>query len=102
MMKYIRFKDVVGGVWSIPVGIVAMDRAKHYASEYDDDISRSMMEDTAPLFNKNPYAIMDWAKNNMDWKEVEPYALYQPPISTENAEIMQEMWLNADMEIIEE
>lgn len=43
-----------------------MNRAKHCAHEFDDDVDRSLNEDTFQLFDSQPYAVIDWAQNNMN------------------------------------
>lgn len=44
-----------GSIWAVPVSVIARDRAKHYASEFDGDIERSLAEDTLPLFKDSDY-----------------------------------------------
>jgi hypothetical protein len=58
-----------GSKWGVPVDLIALDRAKHYADEFDGDVSRSLAEDTTPLFLESDYDIRDWAVNNMDWSD---------------------------------
>jgi len=71
-MKSTREKDLIvtmpnGEQWSVPVHVIAFDRAHHYAHEFDDDVVRSAEEDTWPLFESDQYQIEDWAANNMNW-----------------------------------
>lgn len=67
--------------WAVPVEIIARNRASHYAEEFGGDIERSLKEDTWPLFEEADYEVTDWAANNMQWKELEPYArqIHPPP-----------------------
>lgn len=58
-----------GSTWGVPVMMIARHRAKHYAGEFDDNIERSLAEDTIPLFNSSDYDIEDWAVNNMNWSD---------------------------------
>lgn len=58
-----------GSKWGVPVDMIAINRATHYASEFDGDVSRSLAEDTTPLFLEDEYAIEDWAVNNMNWSD---------------------------------
>ena len=69
-----KIKMSNGHEYKIPVAVIARDRAKNYAEEFDGDIERSLNEDTIPLFESDEYEIEDWAKNNMDWADVLPYA----------------------------
>lgn len=69
-----------GSIWAVPVSVIARDRAKHYASEFDGDIERSLAEDTLPLFKDSDYEVTDWAVNNMNWPDVAHAAyLLRPP-----------------------
>ena len=69
MHKYLTFKASDGSVWGVPVEMIAMDRAKHYAKEFDGDVDRSLAEDTMPLFDGSDYEIIDWAANEMDFSD---------------------------------
>jgi len=87
-----------GEKWSVPVNVIAMNRAKHYAKEdYDGDVEKSLRDDTAPLFADDEYEIEDWAKNNMNWSDVESSAT----LMGENKCDFQEGWVNGDIEILE-
>jgi len=39
-----------GSKWGVNVNEVAKNRAENYADEFDDDVERSLAEDTFPLF----------------------------------------------------
>lgn len=85
-----------GERWSIPVNVIAMDRAKYYAKEFDGDINKSLEEDTAPLFEDDEYEIEDWAKNNMNWSDVEHSAT-----RIESGDFdYQDAWCNSEAEIL--
>lgn len=66
---YLTMQVGDGSTWGVPVEMIALNRAAHYAHEFDGDIERSMDEDTIPLFNSNDYEIEDWAVNNMNWSD---------------------------------
>lgn len=59
-----------GEVWSVPVSVIALHRARYYAKKYDGDLTKSYNEDTLPLFEDDFYEIEDWAKNNMNWCDI--------------------------------
>lgn len=59
-----------GEVWAVPVLQIAKNRAKHYAYEFDGDETRSLKEDTIPLFEENEEEIIDWAEGNMNWSDL--------------------------------
>jgi len=87
-----------GSVWSIPVSLIAENRAKEYAHEFDGDLSRSLEEDTWVLFRESTYEISDWARNNMNWSDVAPLATRvekEPPVVD-----WQEGWINGDVEVV--
>jgi len=63
-----------GEKWSVPVRIIATHRARYYAIEFSNDLQTSLEKDTIPLFESDHYEIDEWAKNNMDWSDVEEHA----------------------------
>lgn len=63
-----------GTLWEVPVAVIAVDRARRYLEEFDDDLARSLKEDTLPLFREAEYEIIDWATGNMNWEDIEPHA----------------------------
>jgi hypothetical protein len=85
-----------GSKWAVPVIIIANNRAAYYAGEFGDDENRSMTEDTEPLFDAHHSEIEDWARNNMNWADVEIHATR---ISPPNKPDMNEAWANGDMYI---
>ena len=58
-----------GSIWGVSYNEVALNRAKYYADEFDGNVERSLTEDTLPLFESNPYEVIDWAAGNMDWDD---------------------------------
>jgi hypothetical protein len=81
-----------GSVWAVPVSIIAEDRARYYASEFDGDWKRSLAEDTDPLFRDSEYEIKDWAVGNMNWSDVAHAAyLLRPPAPLTDAD-RQDAW----------
>lgn len=63
-----------GSQWEIPVDIIACNRAEFYKKEFDNDIQKSLDDDTAVLFEEDEYEVEDWAKNNMNWSDVKDNA----------------------------
>lgn len=80
-----------GSVWGVPVTMIARSRAEHYANEFNDDVERSLAEDTLPLFAQDEYAIEDWAANNMDWSDFDGH---QVKITDAPPPDFQEAWMN--------
>lgn len=96
--KFLAVSMPDGSRWAVPVRIVALNRAQHYQGEFDDDIHKSMEEDTVPLFESDEYEIEDWAANNMDWKEISEHAkILEAPDLTD----FQDGWINGEKEIID-
>lgn len=67
-----------GDIFAVPVMLVANDRAQYYfgRGEYTS-LDESLKEDTTPLFETDEYEIVDWFKNNMDWRNVSKFAIKQ-------------------------
>lgn len=87
-----------GSRWGVPVDIIARDRAKHYAKEFDGDVERSLAEDTVPLFESDDFEIIDWAANNMNWSDVKDHAGRMAHSTPEPD--YQEGWVNGDKEVV--
>lgn len=71
---YLTIEMSDGRVWAIPTTFIALNRASHYADEYDGDVTQSMEEDTLPLFRVDDYEVRDWASGNMNWDDVKKMA----------------------------
>ena len=84
-----------GSKWAVPVVAIANSRAEFYAKEFDGDFSRSLAEDTIPLFESDEYEIEDWAQNNMNWSDVREIAVC---VSMPDCDY-DEGWVNGDHEI---
>lgn len=88
-----------GSVWAVSALAVAYDRAKCYSEQYDDDVERSLEEDTLPYFLDDHDEIIDWAKNNMNWEDVASAAtVHTSPPGVD----YQEGWTNGDHKIVKE
>ena len=85
-MKLI-LKTEAGYVVSIPVEIIAKNRAECYAHEFDGDVERSLNEGTMPLFNGSPYQVYHWFMYSMLWSDVEEHSkvIARPETSIEQA-----------------
>ena len=88
-----------GSRWAVPICVIALDRARHYQSEYNNNVIRSLEMDTRPLFEAQPEAIAEWARDNMDWEEVEPTAIQLRPPGTVD---YQYGWTNGRWAIVDE
>jgi len=96
MNKQMRVEMPDGSIWAVPVDIIARNRAECYKDEFDDDIEKSLAEDTLPLFEQDDYAIEDWAANNMNWEDVQSVAVLVRQSECD----YQKGWLNGDKTIV--
>ena len=92
MKKWYQFTTSTGDVWRVSTMIIAKDRAVYYAKKKNIDIEGSLQNDTIPFFEEDDFEIEDWARNNMDWAEVENYA--EKLVS--KGPDMQEEWVNSE------
>ena len=98
MMYVVEMPD--GSRWGVPVEIIALSRADHYADEFGYNTALSLEEDTWPLFEKDYYEVKDWAANNMNWEDVREHAVRLPSDVPEVD--YQEGWVNGEHTIEEE
>ena len=83
--------------YAVPVELIARDRAEHYKDEFDNDVTRSLLEDTIPLFESNDYEVHDWAANNMNWDDVKIHSTaLKKKVSDDE---FQEQWVNGEYEV---
>jgi len=83
-----------GSLWSVPLFIIAVDRARYYAERDGVTLQESLDNDTIPTF-ENPNEVADWAANNMDWDDVKDAATLIEHGETD----YQEGWMNGDYEV---
>lgn len=98
MKKVMTLEMPDGSKWAIPLLVIAKNRALHYAHEFDGDLDRSLIEDTLPLFNLDPYEAVDWASGNMDWDDVKDFSYLLSPASEHD---FNEAWASGTKEVIE-
>lgn len=91
--RYMTVKMQDGSIWGVPVEMIARDRATHYASEFEGDVEKSLVEDTIPFFESSDYEIQDWAVNNMNWSDFDGH---QVKLSEAEAPDFQDGWMSGD------
>ena len=81
-----------GSKWDVPVQAIVDSRDEYY---------RDDQEDTVAMVRKSleTYEIHDWAGNNMNWDEVEAFAV-PAPVRVFKKPDYQEGWCNGEKEII--
>jgi hypothetical protein len=99
--KFLLVTMLDGSKWKIPVRVIAEYRARYYLERCEfKSLEESLEKDTIPLFEEDEYEVEDWASNNMDWSDVEKYAI-QVRSNKLSYEDSQEGWINGEKEIIE-
>jgi len=79
-MRYLELEALDGSTWAIPILAVAMSYQAHYGEEADDD------------------ALVDWARNDMNWADVKDHAVMTgKPDSLD----MEDSWANGKLRIVE-
>lgn len=69
----IKFKN--GENYEIPALVIAENRAKYYAEVDGYDLESQEYYDEIDFTLSDQYEIMDWMHNNMDWVDLEDYAV---------------------------
>ncbi len=85
-----------GQKWGVPVDRIAFNRAHYYAKKDNISFDKSLKSDTIPLFEADDFEIEDWAQNNMNWSDVESYAV----MIDASKDCFQEGWMNGEHEIV--
>ena len=88
-----------GSHWDIPVGVIAVSRAKHYVDEFAGSLLQSYTDDTMLLFATEKDEIIDYAANNMNWSDVARYAI---KVKEDDPVDYQEGWVNGEKEVLNE
>lgn len=86
-------------IYGVPVEFIARHRAEYYASkDYAGDVTKSLIEDTLPLFESDDYEIQDWAVNNLNWSDVKNSAVILGKSLCDND--MEDAWANGEHSIV--
>lgn len=96
MSKHLLIEMPDGSKWTVPVSLIAMNRATYYAGNDGVSIETSLNNDTLPLFEADESEIKGWAVNNMNWEDVEHMAVC---IGKGDVDY-QDGWLNGEKKII--
>lgn len=98
--KFLKVTMLNGSKWKVPIHIIAEHRARFYSEMNSISFSDSLYNDTLPVFEDDYSEVEDWASNNMDWSDVEKYAI-QIKDNNMSPEDLQYGWVNGNKEIIE-
>lgn len=88
--------------WDVPADIIAGSRAEYYAKkdagEKDVPAYLKVLRKEYDYTMDSDDELLDWAANNMDWKDVKTFAELVP--NKDKKVDYQEGWVNGDKEII--
>jgi hypothetical protein len=73
--RCIIFDAKDGSRWAVAGEVIAHNRAKYYAEDDPDTTYEAEFEHTLT----DRYELTDWLGNNMNWDDVEPYAVCVRP-----------------------
>lgn len=93
-MKYYTVTMSNGDVYGIPASVIAHNYAEYYAGKGED--YEENYNDMVDWFDSGDFAFADWAKNNMNWNEVEDFATLLE--SKQNVPDLQDGWVNGPYE----
>ena len=91
--KYLRITMSDNSKWDVPAMLIA----KHRAREIVKTDNETSFDEEVKFALEDEFEIMDWAANNMNWKDV----VLQAHKVIEPQNDCQEGWINGDKEIIE-
>ena len=85
-----------GSVWEVPVILIACSHAEYYA-KVDEVSFEEALKDSSALFEADDFEVEDWAKNNMNWTDVEASArCVKNPMEVD----FHEGWVNGEAEVV--
>ena len=95
-MKVLRITMQDGSEWEVPAEIIAKHRAAYYAEKEGPEVLEKEFQHAMKCDDE----LLDWAPNNMDWKDVAAHARQVLPPNPPEIDF-QEAWLNGPKEICE-
>ena len=98
LKRYYVITTESGKRWGIPAEVIAKNRADYYAEIDPDTTWQEEYDAMVRWFDEKDYEFADWAKNNMDWSDVEEHAI-QLSGAKKHDEI-QECWVNGEYEYV--
>jgi len=93
--KCLKVRFANGDLFAVPARIIAENRANYYANIDGYDLNSNEWEAEVITALRDDLEIEDWAGNEMDWVELEPYAV---KIDTGEFDY-EDGWSDADMEL---
>ena len=96
--KFILFQFSDRTWWKIPAEIVAESRATYFAGVDEGEDYNQVYENEFKYTLEDNAELIDWVKNNMDWKNVKEFAIQE---RSEDADYDKE-FCNCECKIITE
>jgi hypothetical protein len=96
MEKILRVKFSNGDEFGIPVRVIAEHRANDYAETDGYEKESNEWEQEVQYAMNDEYEIEDWAANNMNWSELEPFATLLDKSDFD----YEDQWGDADKKVI--
>lgn len=91
-MLMFRMSD--GSEWAVDPERIAVDRANYYASVDGYSIGSPEWDAEVGAFLHDEDTLADWAKNNMEWYELQPVRVKEPEAAAYESEFVNaECWL---------
>ena len=95
--KCLRVRFSNGDLFAVPARIIAEDRANYYADLDGYELHSNEWHAEIILALNDEFEIEDWAGNNMDWRDLEPYA---EKLSEDEFDY-EDQWQDVDIEMID-
>lgn len=73
MKSFTRIAFQGGHIYEVPTAVIAADRTNYYATQDPDRTREQHAAETAMMF-ASEFEVVDWAKNNMNWSDIEKHA----------------------------
>ena len=93
--KCLKVRFANGDLFAIPARIIAEDRATYYADLDGYEVNSNEWEAEIITALNDEFEIEDWAGNEMNWDQLEPYAV---KINTGEFDY-EDGWSDADIEL---
>lgn len=97
MKPFLRVTFPNGYVFNVPVAVIVEDYATYH---HRTDPARTLEQcasEARQMFDASEFALVDWAKNNMNWNDLAPHARMVAFRGTD----LQRTWDDAELESIE-
>ncbi|MEM1182178.1 MAG: hypothetical protein AAGM22_27770 [Acidobacteriota bacterium] len=88
-------EDETGETWAVPLVLVARSYARAYEEGHGASPDKAL-EATWWIFDDDPTEALQWARGDMNWGDVEEYAVKVAPAEEIDKQMM---WIRGDRQI---